>query len=143
MSDDDDDYLSDRFLIPEGIHVTQPKTYSDIRKEALNKSTSRNEQNRTKSRKQLEQESRTEGLNKNLFAKAKEEEAAGLSSGNKAISMMMKMGFTPGQSLGRADGQESSSTVDEESSNASPSRGSSSAKHKIEPIPLNEWDGAS
>jgi hypothetical protein len=141
MSDDDDDYLSDKFLLPEAIHAAQPKTYSDIRKEALNKSTSRNEQNRTKSRKQLEQESRTEGLSKNLFAKAKEEEAAGLSSGNKALSMMMKMGFTPGESLGRANSQESSSTVNEGSGN--PSSESSSTKHKIEPIPLNEWDGVS
>ncbi|KAJ6629166.1 hypothetical protein B0H10DRAFT_2173116 [Mycena sp. CBHHK59/15] len=77
--------------------------------------------NKLKSRRQREVESRTEGLSKSLFERAKEEEDAGLVSGNKALSIMMKMGFKPGQSLGRPE--------------------ETDLAHKIEPLPINEWAG--
>ena len=101
MSDEDDDYLSNKFLVDDATTSKKPSTYSQLRKEAQKKAHLKNEQNKTKSRRQLELESREEGLSKSLFERAKEEEAAGLSSGNKALSIMMKMGFKPGQSLGQ------------------------------------------
>src|SRR5579863_10246381 len=98
MADDDDDYLSDKFLtVPE---PQKPKTYSEKRKEALREALLRDEQNRTKSRRQLELDSREEGLSKSLFERAEDDKASGLGTENKALSMMMKMGFKPGQGLG-------------------------------------------
>src|ERR1700761_5037403 len=96
---DDDDYLSDKFLINTA-EPQKPKTYGEKRKEALYKSRLKNEQNRTKSRRQLEIESREEGLSKSLFERAEDDKASGHGSENKALSMMMKMGFKPGQALG-------------------------------------------
>ncbi|KAF9535093.1 hypothetical protein CPB83DRAFT_843457 [Crepidotus variabilis] len=121
MSDEEDDYLSDKFLASAAAasSTTSSRTYSQLRKDALKKSQLKNEENRSKSRRQLELESREAGLSKSLFERAKEEEASGLSSGNKALSIMMKMGFIPGQSLGNSgqtpedpeDGYVSPSTV--------------------------------
>ncbi|KAJ7591231.1 hypothetical protein C8J56DRAFT_935066 [Mycena floridula] len=135
MSDDDaaDDYLSDKFLV--GDSTSAPKTYSQIRKEAQQKAKLRDAQNKQKSRRQQELESREEGLSKSLFARAKEEEESGLGSGNKALSIMMKMGFQPGQALGKADDV----AVPVVPSEQMPE--SSKQEHKAEPLPLNEWEG--
>jgi hypothetical protein len=94
---DDDDYLSDKFLLNTA-EPQKPKTYSEKRKEALFKSRLKSDQNRIKSRRQLEIESREDGLSKSLFERAEDDKASG--SENKALSMMMKMGFKPGQALG-------------------------------------------
>jgi G-patch domain len=96
--DNDEDYLSDKFLT-----VAEPqklKTYTENRKEALRKSHFKNERNRTKSRRQLELESREEGLSKSLFERAEDDKASGHGPENKALSMMIRMGFRPGQTLG-------------------------------------------
>ncbi|KAF8165152.1 hypothetical protein B0H34DRAFT_687998 [Crassisporium funariophilum] len=164
MSSDDDDYLSNKFL--EGASTSsKPTTYSQIRKAAQKKAQLRNEQNRTKSRRQREIDSREEGLSKSLFERAKEDEEAGIGSGNKALSIMMKMGFKPGQALGndhQASPSLSSSNVSEPNfsrasvndhryASSSPSQAATSediqsvttshTKHKVEPLPLNEWAG--
>ncbi|KAK7061590.1 G-patch domain-containing protein [Favolaschia claudopus] len=156
MSDDEDDYLKDidKFLIDSNA-TSAPKTYSQIRKDAAKQAQRKNEQNRTKGRRQREIESRTEGLSKSLFERAKEEEDAGLGSGNKALSIMMKMGFKPGQALGKPEQsgdltqQTASHRPDEslpdEQPAAGPSNSDSTANpksgHKIEPLPINEWAG--
>lgn len=160
MSADDDDYLSDKFLANSFASSSAPRTYTQLRKEAYKKSLVKNEQNRTKSRRQLELESREAGLGKSLFERAKEEEASGLSSGNKALSIMMKMGFKPGQSLGATGDREeheggSSSTIvaamPEPTSKANEGMPlveshcespKSHTKHKTEPLPLQEWAGS-
>lgn len=114
-----DDYLSDKFLTEPT--VNQPKTYAQRRKEAARLSSLKQEQNRKKTRRQLEQESRAEGLSKSLF------EAQDASS-SKALSMMLKMGFKPGQSLGKpTDNVEQSAAA--------------SSQHKTDPVPINEWEG--
>ncbi|KAJ8086425.1 hypothetical protein PM082_005248 [Marasmius tenuissimus] len=98
MSDEEDDYLSDKFLLESApVQTSAPKTYSQIRKDAQNRAAYKNEQNRKKTQKEI----REEGLSKSLFERAKEEEPS--SGGNKALMMMMKMGFKPGQALGRAN----------------------------------------
>lgn len=162
MSEGEDDYLSDKFLAAAPSTAPALKTYAQIRKEAVEQARLKNEENRLKSRRQREAEAREEGLNKSLFERAKEEEDAGIGSGSKALSMMMKMGFKPGQSLGKVEdndnGVASSSTVlqpensDRERSleqsaveNCSPKQGHSNEpgprRHKIEPLPVNEWTG--
>ncbi|KAF9452044.1 hypothetical protein P691DRAFT_805854 [Macrolepiota fuliginosa MF-IS2] len=139
---DDDDYLSDKFLADATQGVTAPKSYSQLRKESLKKSQAKNEQNRTKNRRQRELEAREEGLNKSLFEKAQEDEQAGLSTGSKALAMMMKMGFKPGQSLGKQpdafpqqEDLETSTDIVDEPHREPP------APHKTEPLPINEWSG--
>ncbi|KAF9469065.1 hypothetical protein BDZ94DRAFT_1286943 [Collybia nuda] len=102
-----------------------------------------------KSRRQREIEAREEGLSKSLFERAKEEEDAGISPGNKALSMMMKMGFKPGQSLGKIDEDISNiSSLPEPGININTEEMEEKntvvknlKSHKIEPLPLNEWAG--
>ena len=104
MSDEEDDYLSDKFLVEATASSSSsgPKTYADRRKEALKKAALKNEQNRKKSRRELEREAREEALNRSLFERA-QEEAQESGQQNKALAMMMKMGFKPGQALGKDD----------------------------------------
>ncbi|RDB22480.1 Uncharacterized protein C6F6.19 [Hypsizygus marmoreus] len=151
----EEDYLSDKFLVDAGSSSSAPKTYAQIRKEAERKAKLKNEQNRLKSRRQRELESREEGLSKSLFERAKEEEASGIvSSGSKALSIMMKMGFTPGQSLGKAEEPKPVPPAPSEPSEpddgpatstsaqpASTEKGKSAIGHTTEPIPLSEWGG--
>ncbi|KIJ70278.1 hypothetical protein HYDPIDRAFT_164369 [Hydnomerulius pinastri MD-312] len=156
MSDEEDDYLSDKFLVETTTAATsQPKTYAQRRQEALKQSQLKNEQNRQKSRRQIEQESREEGLGKSLFERAKEDKDGGE---NKALGIMMKMGFKMGQSLGKMEdsppketaplpgpSEESDGTSEngtrESSEVADAPSTSIKTRHKVEPLPLNEWTG--
>ncbi|KAG6911676.1 hypothetical protein DXG01_007926 [Tephrocybe rancida] len=148
MSADEDDYLSDKFLTTATSTAAPTKTYAQLRKEAAKKAHLKNEQNKTKSRRQRELEAREEGLSKSLFERAKEEEDAGISSGNKALSMMMKMGFKPGQSLGKIEEPLVKPAPASHEHEAQPEAGPSSpgprsltSGHIVKPIPLNEWTG--
>jgi hypothetical protein len=152
MSGDEDDYLSDKFLVDASSSAPAPKTYAQIRKEAERKAKLKNEENRLKSRRQREAEAREEGLSKSLFERAKEEEDAGITSGNKALSMMMRMGFKPGQSLGKIEDSTSqppqtalSGSTEETNTGQAPAEESTAVGkrpgHKTEPLPLNEWAG--
>lgn len=170
MSDDDDDYLSAKFLV-DTTPAPAAKTYSQIRKEAHQRSELKHEQSRRRSRKEIERESREAGLSKSLFERAKEEEDAGLGSGNKALAMMMKMGFKPGQSLGkqgkddedRLPGSSSgppriglSASADEQRRSISPvsvtgyredvdsgddGQREPHTSHRTVPLPIGEWAG--
>ena len=152
---DEDDYLSDKFLV-ETAAQSAPKTYAQRRQEALKQSRVRDEQNRMKSRRQREQESREEGLAKSLFERAQEEEAA--AGGSKALGIMMKMGFKVGQTLGKTEDSPPGVTIplpgpseDESSRGTSRDRSESAdeeysegrPRHTAEPLPLNEWQGKS
>jgi hypothetical protein len=149
MSDDEDDYLSDKFLASlETPASSGPKTYSERRKDAHKRSERLQQTNRVKSRREREAEAREEGLSKTLFERAEEEKEGG---GSKALAMMMKMGFKPGQSLGQKE-EKAVPEVDEvvtnnettESSKPMIGDGPPSPKrqgHRTEPLPLNEWMG--
>jgi hypothetical protein len=154
MADDEDDYLSDKFLIESA--PSQPKTYAERRKQAQKQAQLKNEANRLKSRRERELESREEGLSKSLFERAKEEEASGINTGNKALSMMMKMGFRPGQALGKQEDDrpltitpelnhdhldEQLETTADISEPGLSGTSQSVSKHKTEPLPINEWMG--
>jgi len=146
----DDDYLSDKFLT-----ITEPQkptTYSEKRKEALRKSLLKDERNKTKSTRHLELESRAEGLSKSLFERAEDEKASGRGTENKALSMMKKMGFKPGQVLGvSANKDEDERPVPIPTApprrDPSPSPETSdiqSQTHEgrlVNPLPLNIWSG--
>ena len=156
MSDDEDDYLSDKFLLAaEAPARTKPSTYSDLRRQAAKRAEDRNLANRAKSAREL----REEALSKTLFERAQEEEDsrrkeeaeednAGGSSGNKALAMMMKMGFKPGMALGKSEDDEAEAKEEvEDSENAhdsiSPEPGPSQPRRGlVEPIAVKEWTGA-
>ncbi|KZT12985.1 RNA-binding domain-containing protein [Laetiporus sulphureus 93-53] len=98
---------------------------------------------------QLELESREEGLRKSLFERAKEEEVFGQQ--NKALAMMKKMGYKPGESLGQKHDEPGPSgsapatadkDVDARASSAELQDGSKAGiQHITEPLPLQEWAG--
>lgn len=104
-SDGEDDYCSDKFLL-ESAPLTSKKEliYAERRRQNQRKSEIKNVENRKKSRRQLEEEAREEGLKLSLFERAQEEERE-LGHRNKAIGMMLKMGFKPGETLGRSEGE--------------------------------------
>ncbi|CCM01693.1 uncharacterized protein FIBRA_03757 [Fibroporia radiculosa] len=144
MADEEDDYLSDKFLL-ESAPLSAPRTYAERRKEAQRAAALRNEQNRKKSKRQLEVESREEGLSKSLFERARDDEAAS-GQQSKALAMMMKMGFKPGESLGQKydDTPSASGSTPKEtdiSELAPVSRPSPKIQHITEPLPLSEWAG--
>ncbi|KAL1743306.1 hypothetical protein HDZ31DRAFT_83492 [Schizophyllum fasciatum] len=106
------------------------------------------------SRKQLEQEAREEGLSKSLFERAADEGRAPVE--NKALAMMMKMGFKPGQSLGvkeeegegegkeggkEEEGGAKEDTKDEPAAGEPSTSKASTSRHLINPIAINEWTG--
>jgi len=147
---DEEDYLSDKFLVETVTSSSQPKSYAQRRQESLRQSRIKNEQNRLKSRRQREQESREEGLRTSLFERAKDDETGE----NKALGIMLKMGFKIGQSLGQNESpplarEDASPPILELSNDAGepslvdPERrpASSDPSHRAEPLPLNEWTG--
>ncbi|EIW61709.1 uncharacterized protein TRAVEDRAFT_70009 [Trametes versicolor FP-101664 SS1] len=100
MSDEEDDYLSDKFLVAAASTSTSvaPKTYAQRRKEAQAAAAARNAENR----KLGARAAREDALSRSLFERA-QEEARESGQQNKALAMMMKMGFKPGQALGKEE----------------------------------------
>lgn len=144
---DEEDYLSDRFLVEAVVPSSQPKTYTQGRQESLKQSHIKNEENRLKSRRQREQESREEGLRKSLFERAEEDNEG---EKNKALGIMLKMGFKMGESLGQQEGlptHEGTSSPTRSGSDTREPRErqdiSSDSTHRTEPLLLNEWSGSS
>lgn len=142
---EEEDYLSDAFLLKaETASTSSSLSYSERRRKAQRDAETKDLQNRKKKQRQLELDARQEALSKSLFERAKEEEESGAKPGNKALSMMMKMGFKPGQSLGKTDDvveepASSSTTTDP----ATATRSSTTAPHLIEPLPIKMWAGRS
>jgi hypothetical protein len=169
MSDDEDDYLSDKFLVgspsSSSSLTAKPSTYSELRKQAIRASEAKNDAARKKSRREIVEE----GLSTSLFEKAREQEEQGRGK-NKALGMMMKMGFKPGQPLGRSN---SSLAPVETGLNAEPPSGDilsgvgdtandvadltvshdstsqsldeirTDMTHRLEPIKVSLWEGTS
>ncbi|KAF5393758.1 hypothetical protein D9757_000188 [Collybiopsis confluens] len=145
MSDEEEDYLSNRFLLDSERAGASGKTYSQLRKDAVKRALIKNEQNRVKSRRERELEAREEGLGKSLFERAKEADEKGSGSGNKGLAMMLKMGFKPGESLGQPEdpskSERSLSSLTDHASENRESQSKSKMAHRTEPLPLNEWFG--
>ncbi|KAG8999754.1 hypothetical protein FRB93_013126 [Tulasnella sp. JGI-2019a] len=183
--EDEDDYLSEKFLNPptssrsgrtttSSSKSTRDLTYAERRREAQRISDLKNQAGRTRSRRDVEEEARREGLSRSLFERAREEEEAArkrrrVGSGddeddskkgtvvvpqNKAMAMMLKMGFKEGESLGRKYTDDPLPVTDQRSvertSSEGPSEragigasknGQSSSSHLVEPLPLAVWAG--
>jgi hypothetical protein len=147
MSDDEDDYLSDKWLAsltaPASKKPTAPQTYAERRKDAAKRAERLQAENRMKSRREREAEAREEALSRTLFERAEEEDAG--AGGNKALAMMMRMGFKPGQALGQKEEKAAEPEVlgaAELGDDQAPAEGSRERTgHLVEPLPLNEWTG--
>ncbi|KIY49526.1 RNA-binding domain-containing protein [Fistulina hepatica ATCC 64428] len=104
--------------------------------------------NRKKKRLEVMRDAREEGLGTSLFERAKQEEEAG-GSQNKALSMMMKMGFKPGQALGQpepSDDDETASKKDGVDDATGTDQGAQQpptkpSRHLVNPIAVTEWTG--
>lgn len=134
---DEDDYLSDKFLQQLEAKERSNKSYSQRRKDAQRDSEIRNLAGRTKSKKELEKEAMDklkEGMSTSLFEREKLAVAEG-GSESKAMRMMSKMGFKPGQALGRQEVAVSPSELVEGSTSKTTSN------KKAVPISINLWEG--
>ena len=102
MSDEEEDYLSEKFLAGAVAQSSSSsKTYAQRRREAQRQAEIRNLAGRTKSKKEIERESLEalkEGTGISLFEREKFDEVGGP---GKALNMMAKLGFKPGQALGK------------------------------------------
>jgi len=115
MSEEEEDFMSDKFLA--SLESTSKpskssQSYAEKRRKAINKSQDRG---LTISRKEREAAARTEGLSRNLIIEARMNEVAQpvystpvastskveVAADSKALDMMRKMGFKPGQALGK------------------------------------------
>ena len=166
MSDSEDDFMSDKFLV----EASAPKqqTYTQRREAERLKSLRKGQAKNMPSMAQLEKERRAEGLNRSLFddagpSRPTDTSASGGAStsgsssrtagGNKAMEMMMKMGWKVGEGLGKRspsppagsskrarldDGNE-----DEEEGAARGGIGSKSlgTRGRAEPIRVSLWAG--
>lgn len=102
-SDDEDDFMSDKFLstLPPSTTLSSSQTYAEKRRLAQRRAEDRG---RVKSRAEREREAREEALARDLIRDRDDvvgvnpKQAEG--EGSKAVQMMMKMGFKPGQALG-------------------------------------------
>jgi hypothetical protein len=124
MSDSEEDFMSDKFLQAAAAKSKeQDLTYAQKRQKAQNAAYDRG---RVLSRKEKEHLAREEGLSKNLITETRlEDDQRG--SNNKALAMMAKMGFKPGQALGKASLPPSTT----------PSSSTAPSKARIIPIELN------
>ncbi|KAI0829450.1 hypothetical protein BC628DRAFT_1314988 [Trametes gibbosa] len=172
-SDEEDDYLSDKFLLASASASTStsgaPKTYAERRRDAQKAAAARSAANRTQSVRERERAARADGLGRSLFERAREE-ARESGRENKALAMMMRMGFRPGQALGKGGegegeeggraagggGVEDEGAVEEEA-DEEPRRAGIGAKrklaeveeedrkpqigHRTVPLAINEWQG--
>ena len=152
MSDSEDDFMSDKFLVEA---PAAEKSYKAKRDAALLKGQRAGLAKNMLSTKAREEQQRREGLNTSLFEKPDHQEASGSGSG-KAMAMMMKMGWKVGEGLGKQDvdtpaAAEGSATgtskrkVDEAGEEEDVPRGgigSSSRKApRTEPIRISLWSG--
>jgi len=138
MSDEEEDYLSEKFLAEIVAQSSSgPKTYSQRRREAERQSAFRNLAGRAKSKKEIERENLEaikEGMGTSLFEREKLGEVGGPS---KAMNMMAKMGFKPGQTLG----QQRETTASTESGRVPSKEGDQIISGLKAPITVNIWEG--
>ena len=137
-ADEEDDYLSEKFLA--GIVAQSssgPKTYSQRRREAQHQSEIRSLAGRARSKKEIERENLEalkEGMGTSLFEREKLGQAGGPS---KAMNMMAKMGFKPGQTLG----QQRENISSTESGGVLSKEGRQAISGLKAPISVNIWEG--
>lgn len=151
MSDSEDDFMSDKFLVEA---PAAQKSYSARRDASLLKGQRAGQAKNLLSTKAREEQQRREGLNTSLFEKPDHQQASG-SGGGKAMAMMMKMGWKVGEGLGKQDKEAETASAstskrkaevedggDEGEEGPRGGIGSSSRKApRTEPIRISMWSG--
>jgi len=142
MSDSEDDFMSDKFLVEA---PAAEKSYKAKRDASLLKGQRAGLAKNLQSAKVREEQQRREGLNTSLFEKKDHQEASG-SGGGKAMAMMMKMGWKVGEGLGKKEVEEPTTKrkVDDEEEDEAPRGGIGSSSRKAprtEPIRVSLWSG--
>lgn len=106
VEEEEEDFMSDKYLLQAEEESKKTKaqvSYTDRRRKELAESSAKARQ---KSRAQREEEARREGLERDLLASAGNGASSGIDGApgsqgdNKALKMMLAMGFKPGQELG-------------------------------------------
>ena len=150
MSDSEDDFMSDKFLV-EAPPKASTSTYSQRRSAQQLKGLRSVQSNNKLSVKQLEEQRRREGLSTSLFDRAPEPtsgvespkngESSKLAAGGgpKAMEMMMKMGWKVGQGLGRKRSSSPEDSVKRTKTESS-AEGTRPAG-RTEPIRVSLWAG--
>lgn len=125
--DDEFDFMDDAFLaqaaeLEKKDSKGKNQTYGEMRLQALKQSEDKNMAGRILSKKQRERERIEEGLERNIIDeaanKSQQKDSEEGDTSNKALNMMMKMGFKPGQSLGKRKDDAFDKVGDEQSSSA-------------------------
>jgi hypothetical protein len=142
MSDSEDDFMSDKFLVEA---PAAEKSYKAKRDASLLKGQRAGLAKNLQSAKVREEQQRREGLNTSLFEKKDHQEASG-SGGGKAMAMMMKMGWKVGEGLGRKQVEEPTTKrkADDDEDDDAPRGGIGSSSRKAprtEPIRVSLWSG--
>ena len=157
MSDSEDDFMSDKFLVEAPV---AQKSYTARRDASLLKGNRAGLANNKQSLKVREEQQRREGLSTSLFEKKDEPGNAG---SGKAMAMMMKMGWKVGEGLGKKQDELGQGTAsgsgsgshsgagigskrrqDEEEEEEQPRGGLGSSSRKAartEPIRISLWSG--
>lgn len=156
MSDSEDDFMSDKFLVEAPV---AEKTYRAKRDASLLKGNRAGLAKNQLSAKAREEQQRREGLNTSLFEKKDDGGSAGgggsTAGAGKAMAMMMKMGWKVGEGLGKqasedtdvGSGSGSKRKVGEDGEDQEEEAprggiGSSSRKApRTEPIRISLWSG--
>ena len=144
MSDSEDDFMSDKFLVEA---PAAEKSYKAKRDASLLKGQRAGLAKNLQPAKVREEQQRREGLNTSLFEKKDNQEASG-SGGGKAMAMMMKMGWKVGEGLGKKDMDElpTKRKVEDagDDGDEAPRGGIGSSSRKAprtEPIRVSLWSG--
>lgn len=94
------------------------QTYGEMRLQAIKDSEDKNLAGRIASKKQREREKIEEGLERNIIQEAVTDDNPVEGTSNKALNMMMKMGFKPGQSLGKRTNDDNDDKVEQSNKSA-------------------------
>ena len=154
MSDSEDDFMSDKFLVDAPTPTSE--SYTARRSAAQLKSLRAGQAKATLSHKQREEAQRREGMATSLFEKRNEAEGSGRGGGGRAVEMMLKMGWKVGEGLGRKrsispvlsqDVKRSRNAEKEEEREEEPPRGGIGSTSRVkelprtEPIRVSMWAG--
>lgn len=147
MSDSEDDFMSDKFLVD--TPRQPPSTYSARRNISTLESLRKGQANQQKSHKHMEEERRREGLSKSILDPSS---STSNGEGNKALQFMQKMGWKPGQGLGRERSESpppakrqrpnDEDHAEREEEDEAPRGGlGSRSRGRVEPLRISLWSG--
>lgn len=144
-SSEEEDFMSDSFLTGADQNTTREAatTYSEKRRKKLNEA---RERGKLQDRAEREKEARAIGLSRNLLAepsikRSLEDADAKSGQSNKALKMMMAMGYQQGKGLGRSD--VTGSDEKEKGIESGADQSGSKSNAIVEPLAIDErWMGA-